>query len=246
MLKQEKIRFLVLRTLGNFFILLTIFGFIATFGPAVYFEVIFRISNFRGVEYTVAAAEADKANFGSILDERRNIEQQHVSDSSQGLFNSLISGEKDQILVPKDTNFSILIPKIGASEKVFENVDPSNEKEYGEKLLKGVAHARGSAFPGYGGNTYIFAHSADSFWNVGRYNAVFYLLKELQPGDDIVIFFQNKRFNYTVTETKIVDATDLSYLKPDLGTGETLTLQTCWPPGTTWKRMLVFAKPDVQ
>lgn len=24
---------------------------------------------------------------------------------------------------------------------------------------------------------------------------------------------------------------------------ETLILQTCWPPGTTWKRLLVFAKP---
>src|SRR5690606_35035088 len=134
----------------------------------------------------------------------------------------------------------------GASEKIFENVDPSNEIEYGKTLLEGVAHARGSAFPGYGGNTYIFAHSADSFWNVGRYNAVFYLLKELQPGDDVVVFFQNKRFNYEVTETKVVDATNLEYLKSDIGTGETLTLQTCWPPGTTWKRMLVFAKPKVQ
>ncbi|HRN96065.1 MAG TPA: sortase [Candidatus Levybacteria bacterium] len=245
MSRPEKIRFLVLRTLGNFFILLTLFGFFATFGPAVYFEVIFRISNFRGVEYVVAA-ESNDANFGSILDQRRNAQQRQVSDSSQGLLNSGISGQKSQILSPKDTQFSILIPKIGASERVFENVDPSNEKEYGKTLLEGVAHAQGSAFPGYGGNTYIFAHSADSFWNVGRYNAVFYLLKELQPGDDVIVFFQNKRFNYEVTETKIVDATNLDYLKSDIGTGETLTLQTCWPPGTTWKRMLVFAKPKVQ
>lgn len=242
MTSSERIRFLLLRTLGNFFILLTIFGFCATFGPAVYFEIIFRISNVRGIEYAVAE-QASTVSFEDILAQRRNEQQQQVSGSSQGLLSSVLSGQKSQVLSPKDTNFSIIIPKIGASERVFENVDPSNEKEYGDTLLKGVAHARGSSFPGYGGNTYIFAHSADSFWNVGRYNAVFYLLKELQPGDDIVVFFQNKRHNYRVTETKIVDATDLSYLTADIGTGETLTLQTCWPPGTTWKRMLVFAKP---
>lgn len=240
MTHREKIRFLVLRTLGNFFILLTLFGFFATFGPAVYYEIIFRISLFRGIEYVVAA-EPSGPDFGDILAQRRN--QQRVSDSSQGLVNSVLSGQSNQVLVPKDTEFSLLIPKIGASEKVLENVDPSNEKEYSKKLLEGIAHAKGTAFPGYGGNTYLFAHSADSFWNVGRYNAVFYLLKELKPGDDVVIFFQNKRFNYKVTETKILDASNIDYLKPDLGTGETLTLQTCWPPGTTWKRLLVFAKP---
>lgn len=242
---RERIRFIVLRTLGNFFILVTIFGFLATFGPAVYFEVIYRISNWRGIEYTVAA-EPSGPDFGDLLAQKRDEQERLLSDSSQGLLDSVLSGQTNQVLVPKDTNFSILIPKIGASERIFENVDPSNEEEYGKKLLEGVAHAQGSAFPGYGGNTYIFAHSADSFWNVGRYNAVFYLLKELQPGDDVVVFFQNKRFNYVVTETKVVDATNLDYLKADIGTGETLTLQTCWPPGTTWKRMLVFAKPKVQ
>lgn len=240
--RREKIRFLIFRTVGNFFILLTLFGFFATFGPAVYFEVIFRISNLRGIEYAVVDS-GEEPTFGEILTRSRERSQPQVADSSQGLMNSVLSGEKEQILVPKDTRFSLLIPKIGASEKVFENIDPSNATEYKDVLMSGVAHAKGTSFPGYGGNTYIFAHSADSFWNVGRYNAVFYLLKELKPGDDIVVFFLNQRHNYVVTETKIVDADNLDYLKADIGQGEMLTLQTCWPPGTTWKRMLVFAKP---
>jgi hypothetical protein len=40
----------------------------------------------------------------------------------------------------------------------------------------GVAHAKGTVFP-HKGNIYLFAHSTDNWWNVGRYNAVFYLLK---------------------------------------------------------------------
>jgi LPXTG-site transpeptidase (sortase) family protein len=80
---------------------------------------------------------------------------------------------------------------------------------------------------------------------VGRYNALFYLLKDLTIGDKVIVYFQDVRYNYTVVDTKIVDPTDVSYLvdaqkSPD----ETLIMQTCWPPGTTWKRLLVFAKPD--
>ncbi len=242
--KQEKIRFLILRTVGNFFILLTLFGFLATFGPAVYFEAVYRISQARGVTYAIAEIEQGYT-FQDLLDKRR---EQHeasksVTDPSQGLINSVLDGSKTQMLSPKDTRFSVIIPKIGASEKVYENVDPSDQAEYTSVLKEGVAHAKGSSFPGYGGNTYIFAHSTNNFWNVARYNAVFYLLKELKPGDDVVIYFMDKRYNYVVTDTKIADADEVGYLAADTGQGEMLTLQTCWPPGTTWKRLLVFAKP---
>ncbi len=239
--RREIIRFLAFRTLGNFFILLTLYGFFATFGPAVYYEAVFKISKFRGVEYAVAETTGTRT-FADVLEENRG-SVHHVSDSSQGLASSVLNGNKNQFLMPKDKRFSLLIPKIGASEKVHENVDPSDQVAYSSVLRNGVAHAQGTSFPGYGGNTYIFAHSTDNFWNVGRYNAVFYLLKELQPGDDITVIFMDERFDYVVTETKVVDADNLDYLRADIGQGEVLTLQTCWPPGTTWKRLLVLAKP---
>jgi LPXTG-site transpeptidase (sortase) family protein len=59
------------------------------------------------------------------------------------------------------------------------------------------------------------------------------------------VFFQGKRFNYVVYETKIVDSDDTEYLDSALGQGERLILQTCWPPGTDWKRTLVFARPKL-
>jgi sortase A len=111
-------------------------------------------------------------------------------------------------------------------------------------LQRGVAHALGTVFPGMSGNIYLFAHSTDNFWNVGRYNAIFYLLKNLVPGDEIVIFYQDKRYDYRVVETRVVEASDVSYItKSQEGQQETLILQTCWPPGTTWKRFLVIATP---
>jgi sortase A len=144
---------------------------------------------------------------------------------------------------PPNTEFSIVIPKIGASAPVFANVDPFNASEYLPVLKKGVAHAKYSALPGSFGNTYLFAHSTDAFYNVGRYNAVFYLLGKLEKGDEIDIYYKEKKFVYKVSDKKVVDAKDVFYLG-NSGKWNTLTLQTCYPPGTTLKRLIVIANQD--
>lgn len=146
--------------------------------------------------------------------------------------------EKD--LTPPNTEFSIVIPKIGASAPVVENVDPFDPNQYLPALFKGVAHAKGTAYPGAFGNTYIFAHSTDSFYNVGRYNAVFYLIGKLEKGDEIDIYYKGEKIVYEVEEKKVVGADAVKYLGK-LGEWNTLTLQTCYPPGTTLKRLVVVA-----
>ncbi len=238
MTKSEITRFLIFRTLGNFLLLFSIFGVFATFGPTLYYEIQFRVLQARGVTYKVTAqTHVSTSPLGEILKEQKGLNQESG-------FAAVLSGKKEQILIPKDTQFSILIPKIGASNKVFANVDPTNEKEFLPILYNGVAHAKGTVFPGMSGNIYLFAHSTDNFWDVGRYNAIFYLLKDLVPGDDIVIFFENRRHNYVVTESKVVNDSDVMYLvEGQEQKREQLILQTCWPPGTTWKRLLVLARP---
>lgn len=227
MSKREKIRFVILRSIGNFLVLFSLYGVGATFGPVLVYEVKYQIIKMRDIKYTV------EVNTSSA-----------VQTTAPGFGEALI-GAKQQILVPPDTQFSIVIPKIGATSKVYPNVDPTNENEFLPLLQTGVAHAKGTVFPGFEGNTYIFAHSTDNFWNVGRYNAVFYLLKELQKGDEIVIFFEGRRYNYVVDRIEIKDAEDVELLVNSQRTGiQQLILQTCWPPGTTWKRLFVIATPQ--
>lgn len=146
-----------------------------------------------------------------------------------------------KIITPVDSQFGIVIPKIGANAKIIANVDPFNQKEYQWQLSKGVAHARGTVFPGQTGNSFIFAHSSGNWYEANRYNSIFYLLHKLVKGDSIYLFYNNKRFEYKVKETKIVEASEVKYLT---GTGlkKTVTLMTCWPPGTTLKRYLVIAE----
>jgi LPXTG-site transpeptidase (sortase) family protein len=245
MQSKKIIQFLIFRTLSNFFILITIFGVLATFGPAIFYEAEFRYEKVFGVEYAIAdISETDQtpSELGALLDKYQNTPGE-LTEDEQSMLGVILSENKEKILVPKSSQFSIVIPKIGANSNVIENVDPDNEQEYLSALGRGVAHARGTAFPGMNGNIYLFAHSADSFWNVGRYNAIFYLLKELQSGDDISVFFQGRRYNYVVKESKIVEPEEVQYLQANIGAGEQLILQTCWPPGTTWKRQLVFATP---
>lgn len=232
--RDEIITFLLLRTVGNFLVLFALFGVGATFGPALYVEVSYRILIAKGITYTVAPSQKNHPQSGDAV--------RHINVEPG--FGAILSDTKREILIPKDTLFDVLIPKIGANAKVFANVDPADEQEYIRVLKQGVAHAKGTVFPGMDGNIYLFAHSTDNFWDVGRYNAVFYLLKDMQVGDDVIMFFQNKRYNYQVVATKIVDGNDVSYLQKAQHTGkQQVILQTCWPPGTTWKRLLVFAQP---
>lgn len=140
------------------------------------------------------------------------------------------------------TDFSIVIPKINAKAKVVPNVHPANKEEYLASLKLGVAHAYGTGFPGGGRNIYLFSHSTDFEYNVENYNAIFYLLKELVPGDNIIVFYAGQKFDYQVTDKQIVEANDTEWLTND-GETEQLILQTCWPPGTSLKRLIVVAKP---
>ena len=239
MKRSEAIRFLILRTIGNFLVLFAIFGVLATFGPAFYYEITFKVAQARGVKYTVYQPQDTTSPLGEIVKQQKHLQNTTAGSS----FADILAGPKEKILIPIDTSFDILIPKIGANAKVFANVDPSDPNQFLPILQQGVAHAKGTVFPGMKGNIYLFAHSTDNFWDVGRYNAVFYLLKDLKPGDEVVIFFQNTRYNYVVTDSKTVDASDVSYVVGAQNQdSETLILQTCWPPGTTWKRWLVFAK----
>ncbi|HEX9805099.1 MAG TPA: class E sortase [Candidatus Dojkabacteria bacterium] len=150
--------------------------------------------------------------------------------------------DKERI-IPIDNEFSIIIPKLGANSKVVANVDPYNSSEYQQKLAEGVAHAKGTKLPNENGNIFLFAHSTVDFYQANRWNAVFYLINKLETGDEIVLVYKNDIYTYTVSEKLVVDRDQVEYLTEE-SDDQKLTLMTCWPIGTSWKRYLVIAKPQ--
>ena len=143
-------------------------------------------------------------------------------------------------ITPVNQDFSIVIPKINANAKVIANVDPFDSQIYQRALTKGVAHAKGTSTPDKPGNTFIFAHSAGNWYQANQYNAVFYLLNKLTKGDEVDIYYQSHKYTYNVKEVKTVSNNQLNYLSSSPGQNQ-LTLMTCWPPGTTLKRLVVIA-----
>lgn len=213
---KTQLLYMLLRGIGSGLIGFVIITFIFTFGPAIKEEVSYRLG--RNKLYAPSQTELINAKNTSTI-------------------------QQEAKYFGVDSYFSIVIPKIGAKANIIANVDAANEEEYNKALLEGVAHAKGTYFPNQGKTIFLFAHSTNGSWNISRYNAVFYLLDKLNVGDQVLIYFADKRYIYEVYDTKITTPEDTSFFTSNKNIGETLILQTCYPPGTSWNRLLIFAKP---
>lgn len=134
----------------------------------------------------------------------------------------------------------ITVPKIHAQAPLIFNVDPFNENSYKQELKKGVAHAKNTALPGERGTIFIFAHSSGNPIEMTNYNTVFLRLGDLEKNDEVIISKDKQQFKYKVIEKRVVWPNEVKYLKEEK---DQLILQTCWPIGTSLKRLLIFAKP---
>jgi LPXTG-site transpeptidase (sortase) family protein len=124
------------------------------------------------------------------------------------------------------------------------NVSPFDESIYLPILDQNlVAHAEGTDLPnqGKGNSTYIFAHSSQQGINRVRNNSVFYLLNDLKNGDVVYIKNADKAYLYIVYDKKIVGPKEINNITAKDPEKEVLILQTCWPIGTDWKRLLIYA-----
>lgn len=224
---SQRFKFIFLiRFLGYLVFFAGLVSFVFMLGPLVQVEFNYRLDKIRGIKRTVAvrtqevsvkpAPAENQAGFGSVQAEENSI-------------------------VPVSTEYGIVIEKINANAKIIAGVNPGSEKDYTKALTTGVAEALGSTPPGQPGNLYLFSHSTDAPWNIVRYNAIFYLLRELDKGDSVVIFYKDKRYDYVVFDKTIAKPSDVSFLT-DRYDSPVLTLQTCDPPGTLLNRLIIRAK----
>lgn len=133
-------------------------------------------------------------------------------------------------LAPKQTVNKIVIPKMGVDSTILEGKSD-------DMLWKGIWRMPVGSTPDQGGNTIITAH---------RYlyrppnPKTFYLLDKLGTGDKITVFWQGEKYEYQVTETKIVEPEDVSILHNTAKAQ--LTLFSCTPLFTSKQRLVVIAE----
>lgn len=100
-----------------------------------------------------------------------------------------------------------------------------------EQLKKGVGQHIGSSNPGKKGNLVLSGHN-------DVYGEVFRHLDQLQPGDEITVFTQQRQYTYTVTGTQIVEPTQVEVMAPTKDA--TTTLISCYPYLKDTERIVVF------
>lgn len=134
----------------------------------------------------------------------------------------------------KKVHYSISIPRINITDAVVSNADSD--------LTKHLVQFNSDSFPGALGNVIIFGHSTlPQLFKDSDYKTIFSSLYKLRVGDTINIDYENKKYVYKVMQSLVVEADDTSILAQDFS-GSTITIITCTPPGTVWKRLVVKAK----
>jgi LPXTG-site transpeptidase (sortase) family protein len=153
--------------------------------------------------------------------------------------NLAITPPDNRLIIPKiDKN----IPLIDSDPNELAGADwRSLEKTFQKDLQDGVIHYPGTANPGEAGNVFITGHSSYYPWDPGRYKSVFARLKDLEVSDDVVIYHNQEKFQYRIIEKKEVQNDDISVLQQNRD-GKFLTLMTCSPVGTNFKRLVIVAE----
>lgn len=173
------------------------------------------LSEIEVIEIQEDDIEYNYSLLNNILDEKRDVSTEETEDIIEDtkIMNQVIG--------------RIEIPKIKLSLPILEGTSSSN-------LNKGTGHLTGTNLPGEVGNVVIAAHRGYS------YGKLFNRLEELDIGDDIIINYSNKNYQYKVYKTMVVEPADISVLNQN-SKDKVLTLITCTPLGEPTHRFIVHA-----
>ena len=139
----------------------------------------------------------------------------------------------------------IIIPKIWKNIPMLDikNQTITWPKEleniFMKELENGIIRYPGSTKPWKEWNTFVFWHSSNFPWIKWDYNDVFSLLDNVSYGDEIIMYYDQKKYVYKIKEKKVITPWDVEILKRDNKKDE-LTLMTCWPIWTTLNRLIVI------
>lgn len=120
-----------------------------------------------------------------------------------------------------------------------------NVSDFDKDLKNGVVHYPGTVLPGQTGTSYISGHSSGYAWDRSPYKQIFAILGQVKDGTSFTITVTQKdgkvvRYNYVVERRGEFAANDQAQF---VNTADSVVaLSTCWPVGTTARRLVLFAK----
>ncbi len=138
----------------------------------------------------------------------------------------------------------VIIPKIWKNIPLIEveNREVNGLKElnniFMKELSNGIIRYPSSWIPGEKWNSFIFWHSSNFPWIKWEYNDVFALLDKVELNDEVIVYYDQKKFKYKIREKKVVKPSNVQVLKDTEDKSE-ITIMTCWPVWTTLNRLIV-------
>lgn len=130
--------------------------------------------------------------------------------------------------------YLLSIPKLNIKDALVSNKDGD--------LTKHLVHFANTSLPPQKGNAVILGHSTlPQLFNPKDYKTIFANALQMTIGDKIEVNIEGITYTYKVFRITIIDPTDTSVLAQDTADSY-LTIITCTPPGTVWKRLVIKAR----
>ncbi len=134
------------------------------------------------------------------------------------------------------------IPDLKIKVPIIWSTDPKN---FDNDLQIGVVHYPSTALPGEIGTAYIAGHSSNYVWAKGSYNQIFSKLGDLALNTSFKITVTQQSgktavLDYVVTKIQQYSPTDQAQFESS--DKSVVALSTCWPVGSTAKRLVVFGQ----
>ena len=183
----------------------------------------------------IAYQRYQKTHQQKLQKQRQALEQTTLSGTIQDIFTQKQAEAAKQtpytsLVDTKKTVGYMSIPALGQHFDLYLDADY-------DKLAKGVATLVGSSAPlGIRGQRPIIAGHRINYNGMS-----FYFLSNLKKGDKIYIHFLDKKLEYEVSGSEVIDEYDNDKLSPVAGE-DMITLMTCVNAPNYDKRLLVNAK----
>lgn len=167
-------------------------------------------------------------DYFSLLQEKR------AGFSFAELGGAFLNTEGSEINAPSE--FSLNIPRLG--------IDGAKVETWSQSLAPDtkLGHLIGSSLPGKTGRAVIYGHSSSPLlFAPDNYRTIFSTLDKLKDGDAVKISYRDQTFTYIVKSMEVVkpeDVVEALSTSPQ----KILTLVTCFPFGSTDKRLLIHTQ----
>lgn len=224
--KTIRIISLICLTIGLSIAIYIFFPFISW---QIYFEPVFASQNITSP--IPKSIVVNSSLIGNLIANAKNTINGVDYTNAENWFPGLSISRLGQKGIPKVVSYTLSIPKIQVDNAYVSTVD----NNVGIHLV----NYQGTSIPGNLGNAVIFGHSTlPQLFNPKDYKTIFANAYKLKIGDKITAHVNNVSYLYKIYSITVVDPSDTSLFFQSFDNSY-ITLVTCTPPGTVWKRLII-------